>query len=141
MITSSSGTCFCCLQSLLSESHINLIWFKQSQSHLGATYPNLCTQALHKLLVANAGELGQSLYASLLAEPVLQVVNYQINSAVHRSKVRIWQALAVLSAFIPGGHVQHALAQLWPLLQVSPPANNTSAYFQHPRCSYLLVNS
>ncbi|DBA85457.1 TPA: hypothetical protein ACH3X2_000409 [Trebouxia sp. C0005] len=66
---------------------------------------------------AAADALGQSLYASLLAEPVLQVVNYQINSAVHRSKVRTWQALAVLSAFIPRGHVQPALAQLWPLLQ------------------------
>ena len=86
---------------------------------------------MQKLRLANVGELGQSLYASLLAEPVLQVVNYQIKSAVHRSKVRTWQALAVLSPFIPRGDVQPALAQLWPLLQVSPPANNTSAYFQH----------
>ncbi len=84
-----------------------------------------CSQALQKLLLANAGELGQSLYASLLAEPVLQVVNYQINSAVHRSKVRTWQALAVLSPFVPRGHVQPALAQLWPLLQVSAPAKST----------------
>ncbi|KAL0020919.1 hypothetical protein WJX77_011015 [Trebouxia sp. C0004] len=66
---------------------------------------------------AAAGELGQRLYASLLSEPVLQVVSYQVKSAVHRSKVRTWQALAVLSAFIPAPHVQPALAQLWPLLQ------------------------
>jgi len=99
---------------------------------------------LQQLRLANADELGHSLYASLLSEPVLQVVNYQINSAVHRGKVRTWQALAVLSPFIPGGHVQPALAQLWPLLQVSPPANSTGAtpkLFQHPNCSYLLVNS
>lgn len=65
-----------------------------------------------------ADQLGQSLYRSLLEEPVIQVVNYQINSAVHRAKLRTWQALAVLSAFIPDAETHAAVACLWPLLQV-----------------------
>lgn len=71
------------------------------------------------LLLVSAEELGQSLFQNLLEDPSLQITNYQINSAVHRAKLRSWQALAVLSAFIPHCQTHQAIAQIWPLLQVS----------------------
>lgn len=71
-----------------------------------------------------AATLGQSLWQELLSrvrtDPTLSATNYQINSAVHRAKLRAWQALAVLSAFIPAqpASTGAAIDQLWPYLQV-----------------------
>lgn len=71
-----------------------------------------------------AGALGLSLWQQLLSkastDPALSAPNYQVNSAIHRAKVRLWQALAVLSAFIPQGPAttEGATDQLWPYLQV-----------------------
>ena len=72
---------------------------------------------------------------------MLQVANYQINSAVHKAKLRIWQALAVLSAFIPHEEVQEAIAQLWPILQVSLHAKQHGTCQQQVihRCKLLLL--
>lgn len=67
--------------------------------------------------IAAAGQLGQALYTSLLHQPVLKVAHYQVNSAIHRSKIRAWQALAVLSAFVPQTDTDDAVAHLWPQLQ------------------------
>ena len=80
----------------------------------------LCSHSCRntKLLLVSAEELGQTLFQNLLEELCLQTANYQINSAVHRAKLRCWQALAVLSAFIPLSQTHQTVAQVWLLLQV-----------------------
>lgn len=71
------------------------------------------------LVVLLVEHLGQTLLRNLLAEPVLKTAHYQINSAVHRAKLRCWQALAVLSPFTAHTHTHDIVARLWPFLQVS----------------------
>ena len=78
------------------------------------------------------GQLCWNLYQSLLQEPVLLTVHYQVNSATHRAKTRIWQALAVLSPVIPQSETHQTVAQLWPLLQVS---NTQQAAFSKLLCT------
>ena len=91
----------------------------KSQLHATLVKQRMCN------VICCAAELGWSLWQRLVtkvqADPVLSAPNYQINSAVHRAKVRAWQALAVLSAFIPAEPAiatQVAIDQLWPYLQV-----------------------
>ncbi|KAL3143716.1 hypothetical protein ABBQ32_003554 [Trebouxia sp. C0010 RCD-2024] len=74
----------------------------------------LCPAASVVLL---AEQLGQGLFQNLLAHPALKIANYQINSALHRAKLRCWQALAVLSPFTPDTQTHQVAAQLWPFLQ------------------------
>lgn len=76
-------------------------------------------------VICCAADLGWSLWQQLVSKVqtdlVLNAPNYQMNSAVHRAKVRAWQALAVLSAFIPAepaSATEAAINQLWPYLQV-----------------------
>ena len=70
-------------------------------------------------VVLFAEQLGQILFQNLLKDQTLKGASYQVNSAVHRAKLRHWQALAVLSAFIPHSDTHQLLAQIWPFLQVS----------------------
>ena len=87
-----------------------------------------------------AEQLGQTLFQNLLVDPALQTANYQINSALHRAKLRCWQAVAVLSAFTSHTHTHRVVAQLWPLLQVCMRARQACRCRTPPHIACLLIH-
>lgn len=70
--------------------------------------PERVGRALWRRLLERAGPGGD------LGQPG----HYVSGSAVHRSRVRAWQALAVLSKFAPADDVQTTFRTIWSSLQV-----------------------
>ncbi|BDA44330.1 Uncharacterized tRNA/rRNA methyltransferase YfiF at C-terminar half [Coccomyxa sp. Obi] len=87
-------------------------WFGSSAA-AGTTDTERVGRALWRGLLERAGPGGD------LGQPG----HYVSGSAVHRSRVRAWQALAVLSKFAPADDIQTTFRTIWSSLQVD---NNAS---------------
>ncbi|KAK9809483.1 hypothetical protein WJX73_002657 [Symbiochloris irregularis] len=76
---------------------------------------------------AAAREAGEVLWSSLFHEacsnPAMAKGACIVGTAVYRLRVRAWQALAVLSAFVRGADAAAVIQQLWILLKVDNPAS------------------
>ncbi len=84
-------------------------WYEITCTDAYAT-PERVGRALWRRLLERAGPGGD------LGQPG----HYVSGSAVHRSRVRAWQALAVLSKFAAADDVQTTFRTIWSSLQVGP---------------------
>ena len=85
----------------------------------------MCVWKLRKLWhVCGVSErVGRALWRRLLerAAPggdLGQPGHYVTGSSVHRSRVRAWQALAVISKFAPADEIQNTFRTIWSSVQV-----------------------
>ena len=63
-------------------------------------------------------QLWRNLRQTLNTDPEHGKQNYHTGSATHRKKVRLWQALAILSADLPEQELEGCIAACWRVCEV-----------------------